>query len=179
MSLYGRQNAEQGSDTNIVVPQALSRYLHLSIEQAAALKNTLEKYKKLVESKRADQRSAQMRAAVDPSLNANRSIEQDQIEIQKARTETRACIAEILSSDQLSQLKQLAVEQPWSDEQRRLAEQAASLNLIRPHSMSGKQPFGGTVPIFAADTASQPDLDQPAVPKKPLAKRPPPTSPPQ
>jgi len=43
VSLYGRQNAEQGSDTNIVVPQALSRYLHLSIEQAAALKNTLEK----------------------------------------------------------------------------------------------------------------------------------------
>lgn len=177
--LYGAQDAERNSGERTVISQSLSSYLRLRDQQSAALANTLQSYSDVVESRRSDQRSARMRAAADPSVNADRLIEQDQLEIQKARAEARASIEEILSSDQISQLKKLGTEQPQSNEQAKLAEEAARLGLIQPRTGAGKQPFGGTVPIFSADTASQPDMDQPAHTKKPLAKRPPPASPPQ
>jgi hypothetical protein len=177
--LCGAQGAEQSSGKRTVISQSLSSYLRLADQQSAALADTLQSYNDVVESKRSDQRSARMRAAADPSMNANRLIEQDQLEIQRACAEARVSIKEILSADQISQLKKLATEQPQSDEQAKLAEEAARLGLIQPRTTAGKQPFGGTVPIFSADTASQPDMDQPVHTKKPLAKRPPPTSPPQ
>jgi len=179
--LSGRQSAQQnsGKKTVLPVPKSLSGYLHLTDQQSISLADALANYNEAVESRRADQRSAQMRAAADPSVNANRLIEQDELGIKKARAEARACIAEILSADQLSQLRELAAEQPQSEEQARLAEDAAGIGLVQPRTRKGKQPFGGTVPIFASDTASQPDIDEPAATKKPLAKRPPPSSPPQ
>lgn len=178
MLLYGKQDAEQLSGKKSVISQSLSHYLRLTDQQSVALADALEKYNDVIESKRSDQRTARMRAAADPSVNANRLIEQDQLEIQKARVEARSYITKILSEDQLSQLKELATEQPRSAEQARIAGEAARLGLVKRRT-TAKQPFGGTVPIFSADTASQPDIDQPAVTKRPLAKRPPPTSPPQ
>lgn len=177
--LCGAQDAQQSSGKKTVISQSLSSYLRLSDQQSAGLADTLQSYNDVVESKRSDQRSARMREAADPSVNANRLIEQDQLDIQRARAETRTSIQEILSADQISQLKKLATEEPESDEQARLAEEAARLGLIQPRVTTGKQPFGGTVPIFSADTASRPDLDQPTHTKKPLARRPPPASPPQ
>jgi len=178
-SLYGRQDPQHGSEKKTAIPEPLSGYLQLSDQQSAALSGAVEKHNDLVESKRADQRSARMRAASDPSVNASRMIEQDQLEIEKSRTETRQCITQILSADQLSRLEELHKVQTQSEEQTKAAEEAAALGLVESRSTTGKQMFGGTAAIFAGDTASQPDIDQPAAAKKPRSKRPPPTSPPQ
>jgi len=180
VSSFGKQSGDDGSKARIAIPKSLTQYLSLSGEQAAALENSLQQYREIVESKQANQQAVQMRATVDRSINANRALERDQTEIEKARSDERAFITGILSSDQLSRLERLAAVPSGHEDSElaKLAEQAASLNLIKRCSLTPNQPFGGAVAIFAADTASQPALGKRVVNRKPLAKRPPPSFPP-
>jgi septal ring factor EnvC (AmiA/AmiB activator) len=177
LPLVLQQVADQAT-TKSAVPISLRQYLELSNEQTERLQRTLGQYNDLVASKRADMRSVQMKAAVDPSVNANRVIERDQVEIEKARVEAQQVLAKTLSSAQLVLLKKLEEKRPNDGDRLTLLAEAVHLNLIEDPEIDRKQPFGGTTPIFANDTASQPEASEHGSRKKGIAKRKPPAAPP-
>jgi len=171
------QNPEAKGPNPITISNALKCYLELSARQTAQLQGALKQYQQLAASKEAEIRSAQMKAAVDPSANANRLIEQDSAAIQSARLQTRQLITRLLSTRQLDRLRKLASGPSMDVEHARLSEEAADVNLIDRRTAT-KQPFGGTTSIFSPDTETQPNTSPPRAPKAPSKIRKPPTSPP-
>lgn len=177
MTCFSQQTADNKLSKS-TIPMPLKQYLSLSSEQAVRLQNALNAYEQLVSSKRDEMHSLQMKAAVDPSVNASRVIESDQAEIQKARCHTREEISAVLSPEQISRLIKLRSDSPSDAEHAKLAAEAAELNLIELPDNTLRQPFGGTTSLFSADTKSQPELPDQQDQKKVRTKRAPPKSPP-
>jgi hypothetical protein len=174
--------AQQNTDiktSEVTIPVPLKNHLGLSDEQVTKLENTLKSYDQFVATKKDAMRSLQTRAAVDPSVNANRGIESNQAEIEKARVRVREEISSILSSEQISRLVKLRATASEDAEHATLAAEAADLNLIDKPNHPSRQPFGGTTSVFANDTDSQPEVPEQANRGKAQSKRNPPASPPQ
>lgn len=173
------QGSTESKTGELTIPAPLKNYLGLSDEQVTKLENTLKSYDQFVATKTDAMRSLQTRAAVDPSVNANRGIESNQAEIEKARVRVREEISSILSSEQISRLVKLRAASSEDTEHATLAAEAADLNLIDKPNHPIRQPFGGTTSVFANDTDSQPAVPEQANRGKPQSKRNPPASPPQ
>jgi hypothetical protein len=163
----------------LTIPVALQNYLELSDEQVAKLQYALKSYHQVVITKTDEMHSLQMRAAADPSVNANRGVESAQAEIEKERKRARDGISSVLSSEQTFRLLRLACNRSGDPNLALLATEAANLNLIDKTDRTVKQSFGGTTSIFSNDTGNQPKVPGQTNPTKPLAKRPPPAAPPQ
>jgi hypothetical protein len=174
---FAGQSTDKASALTIRAP--LKHYLGLSDEQVTKLENTLKSYDQFVATKNDAIRSLRTRAAVDPSVNANRGIESNQAEIENARIRVREEISSTLSSEQISRLVRLRASASEDAAHSMLAAEAADLNLIDNPNHPNRQPFGGTTSVFATDTESQHEVPEQPNRGKPQSKRNPPSSPPQ
>jgi ABC-type Na+ efflux pump permease subunit len=170
-----QQNSGQ-TQTEPKIPSELQQYLSLTSEQTLRMQGILRGYEQLVSAKQAEMRTAQVNAAIDPAASASRIIEKDLAAIVEAGSRARHEISTVLTAHQLSKLLDLRATTSDDPERLRVAEQAASLNLIDFKDKSVNRPLGGTTSVFAGDTAIE--VEQPNTGKKPLSKRKPPQSPP-
>jgi hypothetical protein len=167
----------QSSDSSVMTPQ-FRKYLHLSPDQERCVSQILRDHSATAANVARRVHEAEAKSGVDPSVST-RTVEQSYIALQDARRNAEDRLRNVLSSDQVALLLRLRSDEAETTQEESLRAEATSLGLIPAQHSSQKQGFGGTTPIFANNTAAQPNLPprKENSRRKPLSTRQPPPPP--